>query len=130
MNDLKIFQIEEYWVLTYNKKEALEILIDEGFIDDDLTLDDIAVEECDYKEKTYQPLSTLKNIFSERELKIIEKVTEDNSFVFEVDGVEYFFDWFHEGDYPAVVLTFEKILNNPKILSTFDKNSVISTTNI
>jgi hypothetical protein len=131
MSDLKIFEVEEmYWVLTTTPEKAIEILFDDDLIDDK-DIDNYIVKECNYKDGTCQPLSVLKNIFTQKELWEIEYQLKNYTdyYTKERDGIKYHFEDMRDRfDYIGVNLTFGEILNNPKILSEFEIDSVISTT--
>lgn len=130
MSEYKIFEVDEmFWVLTTTPEKAIEICIDDGCIDEE-DAENCNVEECNYNDITYQPLSTLKNIFSKEELREIEDILKNEKYrhVVEKNGIKYDFEDNNDFDYIAVVLTFEQILNTPEILKEFDFDTVISTT--
>lgn len=130
-SDLKIFEVGEmFCVLTYTPNKAIEICVNDDLIDEE-DVDEYTIEECDYKRHTWQPIETMKNIFTVDELLEIEDCLKNHkeTCVKERDGVKYFFqDCRNEFDYIAVRLSYEQILNTPEILSEFEINSIISTT--
>lgn len=132
MSDLKIFEVEGmYWVLTTTPEKAVKILFDDELIDEEC-IEEYTVEECNYKDYTWQPIEVMKkNIFTVKELTKIEDRLKNyiETCTIERDGVKYFFqDCRNDLDYIGVRLSYDQILNNPKILSEFEINSVISTT--
>lgn len=131
MDKLKIFQADEmFWVLTRHKENVLKILIDEEMVDEDITEDDINIAEVNYNKCTWQPIETLKNILKPHEIEHIKNIlTEKKEIMYEKDGVKYFCseDYCDLG-YQAVRLSYKQIIENPKILSEFEINSIIATT--
>lgn len=131
MMTLKIFNAEDmFWILTTTKEKALEILIDEDMVDEDCTLEEINIKECNYKNETYQPIEILKNILSKDDFEEIrENMQYNDVFTMTKNNTLYTFeDKNHDLGYIGVNISFEEILKNKKILSEFDKNTIISTT--
>ena len=130
---MKIFEVgKKYHVLTDSMETAIKIVNDEGCYDED-EYDINECKECNYKDETYQPIETMKNLFTEKEIKEIKKeVKEKDQIVYKIslkNFKTYYFDIYDWQEYPAVLLTFYEILNNPLILSEFEKDSIISIIN-
>lgn len=129
MEELKIFEVgQKYYVLTYTKENAIEIVNDEGlyyFDDEPYSIDDC--KECNYSDETYQPIEIMKNLFNEDEIAEIKKEIEyDQIYKKSSKNLKtYFFDIPDFQEYDAVLLTFYEILN-PLILSEIEKHSIIA----
>lgn len=132
MSEYKIFEADGmFWVLTTTPEKALNICIDNDYIDDDVTVE-VFIKECDYGDRTLQPKEVVKNIFTKEELEEIERTITCSAIglgfelLVKKDGTKYCFKY--NGEYVGVRLTFGEILNTPKIFSEFEKDSIIAST--
>ena len=122
---IRIFEINEYyWIIAKNEEEAIT------FYENEYEEEVEIIEECNYNDKTYQGLETLKYVFSKDEIEIIKQFFEyqEDGFEIKKDMIKYRFEYFEYGEYEAVLLSFDEIINSPKILKTIDVPSMISST--
>ena len=126
MNGYKMYEVNGATVLTTSEEHAIEICTESGHFSED-ELEYIDIKECSDNDETWQPIETLKNVLSKEE---IENITEqlvdyyDNMSI-EKDGVNYYFEDC-EYDYIGVLLKAKDILNNSKIFSEFELDSIIA----
>lgn len=138
MEELKIFEVgQKYYVLTYTKENAIEIVNDEEgltLVDNEFEFDEFEnaysiddCKECNYSDETYQPIEIMKNLFNEDEIAEIKKELEYDQVYKKSskNSITYLFDTYEFQEYDAVLLTFYEILN-PLILSEIEKHSIIA----